>query len=579
MPSVSAASFTSRTSTTATVSVSPDWTPPTAAVTSPGASVADTVTIAATAADGESGVQSVTIQVQPVDGATWTTLCTDTTSPYSCPWTTTGTTDGAYDIRARATDGAGYTSTSSSVRTTVANNVLVVLTVPADVIKGTVPLQVNLYKTGTVNFTGRIQIAPAGTTSWSTICNNLASPHTCSWNTTTVANADYDLRAVAVSGSTTHTSATVADVLVDNQAPTVTMTDPGSPLSGSRTFAATATDAHSGVAQVVIQSAPTGSTTFSTVCTITEEPFSCRVNTSQLADGSYSFRAVATDEAGNVTTSAVVTNRLVDNTVSSVSLGEVASYLTGAVNITATGSSTAGVTSIRIQHAVSGTTTWTDICTDTTNPYACTWDTTKFPDGVYDLRAVMVDGSSGQTTSTVLSGRRIDNSPLRAFDVQTANGDGAAGKLDAGDTVTLTFSEKVTLASVTSGWTGAALPVSVRVKDGNLIGLTNKGDTLDVLRAAGTVNLGSVNLREDYVRSRKTTTFAATMTATTVTVSGVQATSITLGLGTPAKASVLRTVNTAAAIVWSPSGAALDLFGRASSTAPVTESGTLDRDF
>ncbi len=69
------------------------------------------------------------------------------------------------------------------------------------------------------------------------------------------------------------------------------------------------------------------------------------------------------------------------------------------------------------------------------------------------------------------------------------------------------------------------------------------------------------------------------MTATTVTVNGVQATQITLTLASPASGNVLRTVSTAAAIVWSPSGAVLDLFGRASSTAPVTESGTLDRDF
>jgi hypothetical protein len=579
MPSFSTALFTSRSSTTASVSAAPDWTPPTVSVTSPGVSVAGTVTIAATAADPETGVQSVTIQVQPVGGATWTTLCTDTTSPYSCAWTTTTMTDGTYDIRGRATDGAGYTTTSTSVRTTVANNVLVVLAPPDDVIRGTVPLQATLYNTATLTYTVRIQIAPTGTTSWTTICNNLAAPYTCSWNTTTAANADYDLRAVAISGSTTHTSATVAEILVDNQAPTVTMTDPGTPLSGSRIFAATATDAHSGLAQVVIQSAPTGSSTFSTLCTITVEPFSCRVDTASLADGSYSFRAVATDVAGNVTASAVVANRFVDNTVSSVSLGDVPAYLGGTFVINATGSSTAGVTSIRIQYAPAGTTGWTDICTDTTSPYACAWDTTRVTDGLYDLRAVMVDGSGGQTTSAVVTARRVDNSPLRAVDVQTGNGGGTAGRLDVGDSVTLTFSEQVAPASVTSGWTGAALAVNLRVRDGNLVGLTNKGDTLDVLRTGSSVNLGSVNLREDYVKGGKTATFNATMTATTVTVNGVPATQVTLTLGSLASGGGLRTVSTATAVVWSPSGAVLDLFGRACSTAPATESGALDREF
>ena len=89
-------------------------------------------------------------------------------------------------------------------------------------------------------------------------------------------------------------------------APTVTMTDPGSPLSGTRTFAATAADAHSGLATVEIQYAASGTSTWKSLCTIEAEPWSCRAATNDLANGTYSFRAIATDEAGNATTSAAV---------------------------------------------------------------------------------------------------------------------------------------------------------------------------------------------------------------------------------------------------------------------------------
>jgi hypothetical protein len=43
-------------------------------------------------------------------------------------------------------------------------------------------------------------------------------------------------------------------------------------------------------------------------------PYSCSWNTTGVSDGGYDLRAVATDNAGNVTNSATVSNRLVDNT-------------------------------------------------------------------------------------------------------------------------------------------------------------------------------------------------------------------------------------------------------------------------
>ncbi|WP_269304004.1 Ig-like domain-containing protein [Aeromicrobium sp. HA] len=582
-PGFSSAAFTSTTDSTATVTASPDWTPPTVTVTSPGTAVQGTVTVAAEASDSGLGVKDVTLEYSVVGSGTWTAMCTDTTAPYSCAWNTAALADGRYDLRARATDLAGYETTSDAVRTAVANKLLVVMNDPGDTVRGTVQLSAAAFNTGTLSHTVRIQYRLAGASTWSTACSNLAAPYTCSWSSAAVTSGDYEFRAVLTAGTTTTTSEIVTDVTVDNVAPTVTMTDPGSPLSGTRTFAATAADAHSGVATVEIQYAASGTSTWKSLCTVEAEPWSCRAATNDLANGAYSFRAIATDEAGNATMSAAVANRVVDNTVSSVSLNDPGVLLSRTATLSAVASSTAGVTSVRIQYAPTGGSTWTDVCTDTTSPYSCTWDTTKVASAVYDLRAVLLDGS-GRTTISALETVPVDNSPLAGADVQTTNGSGSiAGQPGANDTVTFTYTAQVNPASIMAGWNGTSTNVQVRLRDGNVPALLrgSKGDTLDVMNGSTVLGLGSVNLKGDYVRFLRTVSINATMTAGTVTVNGLERTVVTLKLGTFAsgKAGDLKTSTTAAAMVWTPSSAATDLSGNRCSTTNVTETGTADKDF
>ncbi len=101
---------------------------------------------------------------------------------------------------------------------------------------------------------------------------------------------------------------------VDNTAPTAGLTDPGSPLRQTVTLNATGTDAGSGVLNVAIQRAPTGTSTWTTICTDATSPYSCSWNTTGVSDGGYDLRAVTTDNAGNATNSSTVSNRVVDNT-------------------------------------------------------------------------------------------------------------------------------------------------------------------------------------------------------------------------------------------------------------------------
>ena len=574
----SSASFSARTvNPVGTVTAASDWTPPTVAVTQPaGGTVSGATTITATATDAESGVAQVVLQYQPADASSWTTLCTDATAPYSCSWDTRAngaTPDGPYDLRAIATDKGGYSTTSEVVRTYVANTFAVVLAPLGEVLSGSETASITVHNAvglGSV----RLEYAPAGTTRWVQACSSfllLNTATTCQWSTASVPDGTYDLRAT-YSGSA---STVQTDVLVDNTKPAVTMTDPGTPLSGSRTFAGAASDAGSGVETVELQYSQGTTGTWRSLCTVAAAPWSCRYDTTALAGGTYAFRAVATDAAGLQTTSAVVANRVVDNTVSSVSLADPGQYLTGTVTLTAAANASAGIASVRIQRAPAGGSTWTDVCTDTTAPYTCAFDTKAVGDGSYDLRAQLIDVRGTTTTSAVVGARIVDNSPVRALDVQSANGGGTVGRVDNGDTVTFTYSEKLDLTSVVAGWDGAARAVTVRLRDGNLVGAGAKDDTIDVTGA----NLGAVNLRADYLKSGKTVQWAGSMTATTVTVGASTRTVVTVRLGAAASGSGLRTVSGTPTMVWTPSAAATDLSGQKCSTAPAAETGTADRDF
>ncbi|WP_104182270.1 Ig-like domain-containing protein [Arthrobacter sp. B0490] len=576
----SSAAFTaSAANTSNTFAAAADWTPPTVTLADPGAPVQAGVTLTADAADAQSGIRSVRIDYASAGTTAWTTICTATTPPYTCSWNTGGTPDGAYTLRAVATNGIDLV-TSSEVATRVANAFTVVLADPGEVQRGTVNLATALSGSGTRNYSVRVEYSPAGADRWSALCTNLVAPYDCAWTTTGFANDYYDLRAVATSGNTTVHSETLTDILTDNSPPSVTMTDPGTPLSGTRTLTATAVDAHSGIAQTQIQYARSGTATWTTVCAVDTAPYSCRLDTTTLPYGIYGFRAIATDIAGNSTTSAAVSNRLVDNTIASVSVEDPGAYLTGTARLNASANSTVGISRVRIQTAPSGTATWTTRCTLVATPYSCDWDTRSVVDGLYDLRAVLTDTAGRETISALVAQRRVDNSPLRGTDIQTTSTTTTPGTAGPGDSMVFTYSQPVNPATVTPTWNGAALPVTVRLRDGSLVGLDGSGDTIDVQRSGAAVNLGSVNLRQNYVRNRRTVTFNATMTATSVIINGGPRTVVTVTLGTAATgAGNLRTTGTPAAMIWTPSTTVATPTGIRSSNTPATESGAVDRDF
>jgi chitinase len=547
-----------------------DNTAPTVSMTDPGTPLSGTVTLGATASDTGSGVASVTIQRSPAGAGTWTDICTDASSPYSCSFDTTTLGDALYDFRAIATDNASLTANSTVANRRIDNvDPTVSLTDPGANIRGTISLDATASDGGGIANV-KIQRSPAGAGTWTDICTDTTSPYSCSTDTSTWGGDGlYDLRAIATdNASRTTTSTVVTNRRVDNTLPTVAVTDPGAYLRGTVTLQATASDTGSGVSSVTIQRSPAGAGTWTDVCTDTTSPYSCTgVDTTTWGgDGLYDLRAVTIDVAGNPNTSSTVANRRVDNTAPTAGLTDPGSPLRGTtVTLNATGTdSGSGVLNVTIQRAPTGGSTWTDICTDNSSPYACVWNTTLVTDGGYDLRAVTTDNAGNSINSTVVSNRVVDNTAPTGTNIQTANGGATAGKAEQSDTITFTFSEQIAPASVFTGWDGTATNVTVR-----MVGSATN-TTLTVWDAANTTQLpftsSSVTLNGTYIQSGKTVNFS--------TSSMVQSGStITITLGTPSGAAAFRqTVVIAGQMSWPTSSTMTDIAGNALTAGTVSES-------
>lgn len=159
----------------------------------------------------------------------------------------------------------------------------------------------------------------------------------------------------------------------------------------------------------------------------------------------------------------------------------------------------------------------------------------------------------------------VDNTAPSGNNVRTANGTGTAGRPDAGDTLTYSYSEPVDALSIVSGSCSAAVNVVVRIDNNTSSG---SRDTFTVWNSAGTTQLpvGTVNLQgSGYVTSN--VAFGATGTPSTLSVSG---SSVVITLGTPSGSTWVDSAGLAP--TWVPSSSALDRAGNNAATTSVTSS-------
>ena len=194
-----------------------------------------------------------------------------------------------------------------------------------------------------------------------------------------------------------------------------------------------------------------------------------------------------------------------------------------------------------------------------------TWTlTTALASGTYTAQATQTDGVNTTTTAAVTF--TVDATKPTASAVVAANkAGGTAGKIESGDTITYTYSEPITAASVWSGWSGASATVRVRFTDAT--GL----DSFTVLDAASAANvkLGKVAAKGNYVSAN--TTFDSTM------VRSADGASIVVTLGTPS--SVQTTAVTAKNMTWTPDPGITDLVGNINATPPSWTETDTDVDF
>ena len=283
-------------------------------------------------------------------------------------------------------------------------------------------------------------------------------------------------------------------------------------------------------------------------------------------DALYDMRTLATDNAGNTTASATQTRTLDNNGPTSMLTNPAAgASVRGTLSVDVAATDVSGVASVAVQYRVVGAATWTTLCTDTTSPYSCPLNTTTLVSGSsYEIRLVGTD-TLAKTTTTAPVTVTVDNVVPTGANVQGTNG-GTAGVLDAGDALTVTFSEPMLPVSILAGWDGSATPITVHINNAGSF------DTLDVYDAANTtkanVTGASLELDEDYVSTNAT--FNATMQRV--------GSDITITFGALTSGSRLTGVRKGR-LVWTPSAAATDLAGNACSGAAVTEPGGNDQDF
>ena len=143
------------------------------------------------------------------------------------------------------------------------------------------------------------------------VASDSSAPFAATWDVTSLPSVAHDLRIVVTDlAGNTFTSPSIT-VNIDSTAPTVSLNNPGSPLSGTVALSAsTAGDATT----VVFSRSPAGAASWSTIGTDGSAPYGASFDTTAIPDGLYDLRAVVNDAVGN-TSQDVIAGVRIDNFV------------------------------------------------------------------------------------------------------------------------------------------------------------------------------------------------------------------------------------------------------------------------
>ncbi|MGH3071841.1 MAG: beta strand repeat-containing protein [Gaiellaceae bacterium] len=423
---------------------------PVGSVTAPlaGGYVSGSIFVDASGSDGAvppaSGVSAVRFEVQPSGAGAYSVFGTQTTpvvgSTYRQALDTTALADGPADVRVVVTDVAGN-ETTSAVTTINVDNDAPVLTLddPGAAAGSSIDLTAS-SSADTTDVTFRYRPVGSGAAGIA-IGSDGTAPFEVTWTTAAAAEQEWELIAVATDGGGNVTTSAPRVVLVDRTVPTGSVTAPasGAVVGGPAVaLAATGADAGgSGVTLVEWQVKEFGAAVFTTVASDGTAPFSATWNSTTVPDGAAEIRALVTDAAGNVRTTAVVPVTI-DSTGPSVTFTDPGAVLTGTIALGAT----TGGGAVRVQFAVSPADagTWTQIAEDTGSPFGADFDTAALADGLYDLRAIGFDSLGNPSAPSLREDVRLDNTAPQL--VSSAPADGSVST--SANQIVLTASEPVT---------------------------------------------------------------------------------------------------------------------------------------
>lgn len=291
------------------------------------------------------------------------------------------------------------------------------LTDPGHILSGPVALVASTEVPPSSIASVQFQYSPTEGADWTTIESESPTSLSTVFETTSVRDGLYDLRVVLTdTAGNVYTSEALSDRLIANFSPIVSLSDPGTPLSGTVSLEAHVPEqAEEGeVASLTFQYSPSGNAAWTTIAELTAPPFAMSFDTSRVPDGYYDYRVVPANASGSTFASIPVRRRLVDNTPPVVSLSTPSSRLQGRITLSASAEdSGSGIASVSFERARAGTSAWLQIGTATLPSKAHTYtrrlNTAALENGTYDFRATAIDAAGNRASSATVSSVEVDN--------------------------------------------------------------------------------------------------------------------------------------------------------------------------